>query len=337
MRNITTDPIGIKKPCCSPDINVLCTGWSGTINAAFVARRSISLTYAHRGAALPLPRLLQDLQLACQPGPPPAHTHRREALPAGGLWLGFPKLHVRQHRLVHAQHLPYRCQVCGVRFHRPYRLLMHHYHHTGEYPCKCRKCPRSLLLRLLEAPRRFACDTCGKKVGSAARLQAREAAHAAAGPTVVLAKEPLAPRAPRATRAPVASPAALGGTATASPAAPARRRGPECSECKKLFSTETLVQVHRRIHTGERPYPCPHCGKAFRPLLLHTGEPPYSYPDLGKSYRSFSNLWKRRKTQQQQHQAAVGLAVMETAVEALPLVKPLRSPLAEAEAVQICG
>ncbi|KAK2099647.1 hypothetical protein P7K49_020995 [Saguinus oedipus] len=116
----------------------------------------------------------------------------------------------------------------------------------------------------------------------------------------------------------------------------------------ETFSTETLLQVHRRFHTGERPYPCPDCGKAFRPLLQHTehrcmhiDKPPSSRPDLGKSYCSFSNLWKHRKTHQQQlaeAEAAVGLAVMETAMEVLPLVAAIEIyPLAEAEGVQISG
>ncbi|KAF1540429.1 hypothetical protein FQV10_0010089, partial [Eudyptes schlegeli] len=54
---------------------------------------------------------------------------------------------LRQHLFVHSRRYPYKCQECGVRFHRPYRLLMHRYHHTGEYPYKCQQCGRSFLLR----------------------------------------------------------------------------------------------------------------------------------------------------------------------------------------------
>ncbi|KAG7167387.1 Zinc finger protein 219-like [Homarus americanus] len=35
--------------------------------------------------------------------------------------------------------------------------------------------------------------------------------------------------------------------------------GPRCNFCGKVFRWPCLLQRHIRIHTGERPYSCPHC------------------------------------------------------------------------------
>ncbi|CAM4679716.1 unnamed protein product [Lepidochelys olivacea] len=291
---------------------------------------------------------------------------------------------LQQHRLVHSRRFPYKCPECGVDFHRPYRLLMHRYQHTGEYPYKCPECGRSFLLRRLldvhrlshagrepqvctacgaafvtalqlrehkcgKASRRFECPTCGKKVGSAARLRAHELLHAGAAPPGEAPAPPPPPPAPRR---------------------PACPKSFECSDCKKLFSTETSLQVHRRIHTGERPYPCPDCGKAFRQSThlkdhrrlhtgekpfkceecgkaftiavrlaehrrIHTGERPYHCADCGKAYRSFSNLWKHRKLHEQQRLQNEQEALAEAAALAAAAAPDYGNTLTIMETIEI--